>query len=231
MCGQQGSGELRNSGCGEAPAGDLVEITGDAQGSVETATAVPPGGTAEVEIVLSALECGSYNITGTVDPQNEICECDGENNENSLSFDVPCPECRIDPPEEVCVDTPMELAAVVSGGQESYGYRWSGDGTFEPERGQTNGPVPVVWAPPPGLAGQNEVRLEVIDGGGCETDCGETISVVPCEKGCCLNMTNGGEVGLGLDLLPVDVPLRFDTANSLFAAFELAKFAAEASDR
>jgi uncharacterized repeat protein (TIGR01451 family) len=84
---------VENIGCGTAPAGTVVRISGGATGEATTSVALGHGESETLTVELNeVLACGDYELTATVDPDNLVCECNGQNQARSASFSVVDPD-------------------------------------------------------------------------------------------------------------------------------------------
>jgi uncharacterized repeat protein (TIGR01451 family) len=84
---------VENIGCGTAPAGTVVRISGGATGEATTSVALGHGQSETLTVELNeVLACGDYELTATVDPDNLVCECNGQNQARSASFSVVDPD-------------------------------------------------------------------------------------------------------------------------------------------
>ncbi len=221
---------VKNNGCSASPAGTTIRISGDTSGTVSL-DSIPPGGTAKVTVELGELECGAYNISAEVDPENALCECDGTNNDMTASFTVGCPTVVIEDPGEVCHDSGATLLARIAGGRTPVSFNWMGNGTFDPISGSSPGVVQTSWTPPSGATGPVPISVAVVDAGGCAAQGEITVDVKDCSGAtgarpagaCCLNMDIEHVVSSRTpDIIPVDGPLWVDTFNAMLAAAEFA---------
>ncbi|MEW6216262.1 MAG: CARDB domain-containing protein, partial [Candidatus Bipolaricaulota bacterium] len=86
---------VANAGCVESPAGAVVRITGAATGEI-TLPAIPAGETATVTVDLNeVLSCGFHEVTATVDPDAQVCECSSANNALGAGFTVVDPDLSL----------------------------------------------------------------------------------------------------------------------------------------
>ncbi|MGQ9734128.1 MAG: CARDB domain-containing protein [Candidatus Bipolaricaulia bacterium] len=84
---------VENAGCGTAPVGTAVRISGGATGEAVTSLPLGPGESETLTVKLNeVLACGDYEITATVDPQDLVCECNGQNQARPASFSVVDPD-------------------------------------------------------------------------------------------------------------------------------------------
>jgi uncharacterized repeat protein (TIGR01451 family) len=87
---------VRNSGCGVAPAGVVVAVSGAVTGHASTTRTLAAGETETITVPFDApLPCGNYSITATADPANLVCECAGANNAATDSFSVVSPDFTV----------------------------------------------------------------------------------------------------------------------------------------
>ncbi|MCX6677736.1 MAG: hypothetical protein NTU95_07315, partial [Methanothrix sp.] len=88
---------VRNSGCGTAPSGVVVGITGAATGQAATTVTLAAGESQTITVPFAApVGCGTgYAVTATVDPANTVCECAGANNTASTTFSVSAPDLTV----------------------------------------------------------------------------------------------------------------------------------------
>ncbi len=86
---------VANAGCVESPAGVVVRITGAATGEIMLPT-IPAGETATVTVDLDeVLSCGFHEVTATVDPDAQVCECSSANNVLGAGFTVVDPDLSL----------------------------------------------------------------------------------------------------------------------------------------
>ncbi len=86
---------VANAGCVESPAGVVVRITGAATGEI-TLPAILAGETAPVTVDLNeVLPCGFHEVTATVDPDAQVCECSSANNALGAQFTMVDPDLTL----------------------------------------------------------------------------------------------------------------------------------------
>ena len=143
---QPGSAQVtvRNSGCGIAPSGVVVGITGAVTGQASTTVALAAGESQTVTVPFAAaVGCGSgYSVTATIDPSNAVCECNGANNTASTTFSVSAPDLTVLNLAAACnLDDTFTVTATVRnlGGQAatSASIRVYADGTLVHEEAQS----------------------------------------------------------------------------------------------
>lgn len=86
---------VRNIGCVGVELGILVRITGDATGQSPLPALAPDAETTVTISLNEVLPCGSYSITATVDPDDELCECSSVDNAMEAEFDVVDPDLAV----------------------------------------------------------------------------------------------------------------------------------------
>jgi len=114
---------VRNEGSGDAPAGVVVRVTGDATGETTTPL-LAPGGSTVVAVPLDApLPCGPTSITVTVDPDSAACECSDGSNTAVADFTVSDPDLVVGDLVATCQPdgTIRVTATVANDGDESSG--------------------------------------------------------------------------------------------------------------
>ncbi|MDH7505830.1 MAG: CARDB domain-containing protein [Candidatus Acetothermia bacterium] len=87
---------VENAGCGTAPAGTVVRITGGATGEAVTTVPLGHGESQTLKVKLDeVLACGDYQVTATADPDGQVCECNGQNQARAASFSVVDPDLSL----------------------------------------------------------------------------------------------------------------------------------------
>ncbi len=115
---------VRNSGCGTAPSGVVVGITGAATGQASTTVSLAAGASQTITVPFTLpLGCGTgYAVTATVDPANAVCECAGADNTASTTFGVSAPDLAVSNVNAVCnLDDTFTVTASIQnvGGQNA----------------------------------------------------------------------------------------------------------------
>ncbi|PIE69741.1 MAG: hypothetical protein CSA21_00585, partial [Deltaproteobacteria bacterium] len=86
---------IANQGCTAVTSGIDIAISGDLSGTGSTSSSIAAGASETVRISLGTPACDTtYDITATVDPADNICECNADNHSLTDSFTLPC--CSID---------------------------------------------------------------------------------------------------------------------------------------
>ena len=114
---------IENVGSGDATAGVVLRITGDATGEVTTPS-IASGASSVITVPLdSALPCGTKTITVTIDPDGSLCECSDSANSTNVPFTVSDPELAISDLLILCQldGTVRVTATVTNNGDEASG--------------------------------------------------------------------------------------------------------------
>ncbi|HWJ86390.1 MAG TPA: CARDB domain-containing protein [Cellulomonas sp.] len=82
------SATVSNSGTGPAPATSVAFAVGSTAAGTAQVPALAAGAQATVSVSLGARAAGSYTVSGTVDPANQITESNEDNNTGTASFTV-----------------------------------------------------------------------------------------------------------------------------------------------
>ncbi len=121
---QPGSAQVtvRNAGCGIAPAGVVVSVSGAVTGQAATSVALAAGESETMTVPFAnPVGCGTgYAVTASVDPSGAVCECNGANNAASTTFSVSAPDLAVSNVTALCnLDDTFTVTATVAnaGGQ------------------------------------------------------------------------------------------------------------------
>ncbi|MEW5825372.1 MAG: CARDB domain-containing protein [Candidatus Bipolaricaulota bacterium] len=174
---------VRNSGCGIAPSGVVVGITGAATGQASTTVALAAGESETITVPFAApVGCGSgYAVTATADPANAVCECTGANNTASTTFSVSAPDLAVSNVGAVCnLDDTFTVTASIrnTGGQTATGVsiRVYADGTRVHEETQSidaGATYSLSYTTPPLLCATPHAIRVVADEAGVICECSE----------------------------------------------------------
>jgi len=173
---------VRNSGCGVAPAGVVVGLSGAVTGHASTTQALAAGETETITVPFDAtLPCGNYSITATADPANLVCECSGANNTASASFSVVSPDVTVTNALASCnLDDTFTLTATVRnlGGQAASGVsiRVYADGALVHSETQTiasGATYSLSYITPPLLCATAHTLRVVVDEANVICECSE----------------------------------------------------------
>ena len=118
---------VENVGSGDAPAGVVLRITGDATGEVTTPV-IASGTSSVITVPLDGpLTCGTKTITVAIDPDGALCECSDGTNSTNTSFTVSNPDLAISDLLILCQpDGAIRVTATVA----NHGDEASGDVTL-----------------------------------------------------------------------------------------------------
>ncbi len=174
---------VRNSGCGVAPAGVVVSLSGAVTGQALTTIPLTAGESQTVTVPFAAaIGCGTGDsVTATVDPANAVCECTGANNTASTTFSVSAPDLTVTGLAASCnLDDTFSVTASIQnvGGQaaNSVLIRAYGDGMLIHSETQTiaaGASYALSYATPPLLCATPHTIRVVADETNAICECSE----------------------------------------------------------